>query len=152
MTMDHGLVELLLVCGANPNMNDRGSCQGQTPLMAAVSLDDAGLVELLLRYGADPAARSLQGQSAECLARSEAAVLLLRKYSPRRLTRIISISPRVQRIMKAFGLVSKPYERSLGVGLLRDVRGARSQVAYAMEEEEMAEGRRVRVSAAILYM
>lgn len=120
-----GLVELLLACGTNPNMADRGSRQGRTPLMAALSLDDAGLAELLLRYGADPGARSLQGQSAERLARSEAVVLLLRKYSPRSLTRVISISPRVQRIMKEFGLVSEPYERSLGTGvdLLRDVRG-----------------------------
>jgi hypothetical protein len=111
------LLELLLVCGAHPNILDGPF--GNTPLTRAAHVDDIRLVKLLLQYGADTAVRNDKGEGAEDLAKSDAIISLLRKHSSRSPVRMLRISPNVDRIMKDHGLVPKPHEGLLGTRLLR---------------------------------
>lgn len=58
---EKGIVELLLLHGANPNYRTAG--QGNTPLHMAVRLSEEGLCELLIRSGADPECQNKLGKS-----------------------------------------------------------------------------------------
>lgn len=118
---DYESLELLLVCGANPNIVD--DHKSETPLIEAARLGDIGSVKLLLQYGADAATRTDHGESAEDIAKSyadigsDALIDLLREHSSQSLAGMHRISPSVQRIMKDHGLVPKPHNELLGTRL-----------------------------------
>ncbi|KAH0490082.1 hypothetical protein TgHK011_001566 [Trichoderma gracile] len=117
----HDLLELLLACGANPNVTSGEDAN--PPLIEAVCSNDVGLIRSLLRFGADATARNNQNRDAGDFACSDAIKKLLQKYSPPSRPCVTSIRPRVWRFMREYGLFPKPNGWSLGRGNLWHVRG-----------------------------